>query len=1123
MISTAQSHCYTTTYSAIAVPDSILLIPSSIHVENQLGLKIDHDLSDGFLKLNKNGMSDTLKVCFNYISKNRQIVNTAVPEYLFDSTARFKEAVLVDKTGAKTTQEFLGLGGIEISGAFMRSVSAGGQQSAMMHSVMDLTISGDISENLKLQARLTDQQMPFEPEGNTQRLQDFDRVNVQLIHENWGLEAGDLNIQSSQDLQFLKFNRQVQGLAVSSSKLSFDSTNSNTEVVTSFARSKTAVQNIEPIEGVLGPYKVEGPQNEPFIFILAGSEKVFLDGKQMQRGVENDYVIDYNAAELSFNAQHYISKYTVIQIEFEYSDRQYSRNVSTVKHEQSIGNLDLNIGYFQQADKPDATINDLSQQELDALSSIGRDTKYAEIPAVDSIGFAPDRIRYAKVDTLAGGKKYQIFKRSAKPDVAHYQVNFTMVGENSGNYVISNSSKNDVVYEWIAPVDGVSQGNYEPLKKIVVPQNQRVLNIGLKYNFEDQSDLTFQYAGSEFVSNRFNKSETQMKGNAMAVGFRSSPKLLDFTDEAEIKYFVKYEYLDSTFSPVQPFRALDFNRNWGMDQSAVFQAGEEHLVQLGTTLRTNKQVASYDLSLRNKENAGKGVQHNFNFQNTGDIKIAMDGFLMKSENGNFSTDWKKALIDLKYAKYKIMPGYTFQTQKHQIFRDGVLESSFQFFDSHKFYINKEDSGKWNFSLSHEFRADKRPLEEKMILSEDAKNTQLKSSFNYGESNQLSLSILRREIHVETDSGRSQQYFQGGLNWKSSFWDDNVSHNLNFQTGTGRVLQRSYFFMEVARGMGTHSWADLNENDEKELNEFFEDETEYGNRNFIKVLTMGNEYQTAFINNLQYQLRWNMPKRWSKSQDLLQYLGKLSGAFNANIDTKNTFENWADRISPFRIQQNENVLSSRNLWKTSFFYNRGGTASLEAGWSRSNRKQLLLNGFEGMDSYFSYLSATLNAFHDWNFNAFYKRSHNNSYSDRVDNRDYEFSSNAVVPKITWQGARNIRVSLSYENENKWSPNEAIGGGVLVNSIELSNKLIQAETGIFESKFSYVSVASDLLDNQSPLAYEMFEGLRAGDNYVWNVSLRRKIIGDLNLILQYIGRKSQDQKTIHNGSVQLTALF
>ncbi|WP_375580837.1 hypothetical protein ABWH96_07410 [Marivirga tractuosa] len=1119
----AQNHCFQTTYSAISLPDSVLIIFASIEVKNQYGEKIPHESSEGFLKINKTDQNDTVQVCFNYIPKKQEIVSTAVPEHYFDSTAQFTDQIYTEDLSTKTTQELLGLSGIEISGAFMRSVSAGDRQSAMMHSVMDLTISGDISDELKLRARMTDQQMPFEPEGNTQRLQDFDRVNVQLIHENWGLEAGDLNIHSSNQLNFLKYNRQVQGLGVSSSKLSFDSTQSNTQLVTSFARSKTGVQNIEPLEGVLGPYRIEGPQNEPFIFIMAGSEKVFLDGEQLQRGLENDYVIDYNAAEIIFNSLHYISKYSVIQIEFEYSDRQYNRNVTTLKHEQSIGNLDLSIGYFQQLDKPDNQIQDLSQSDLDALSSLDGSAKYAEIPAIDSLGFAPDKVRYARVDTVVNEQVFQIFRSSKNPEIAHYQLNFTMVGENNGNYRIANSSENEVLYEWVAPVDEIPQGNYEPVKKMALPQNQRVINIGLNYKLKDESNIRFEYAGSEFVSNRFNKSNTQLKGNAMAVGFQSSPKIINFMHDANINYFVKYEYLDSAFAPVQPFQAMDFNRNWGLDESAVFRAGEEHLVNLGSTIKTTNQVLSYDIAIRDKENLGNGYQHTINFQNQGDFKINIDGFLMESENGDFNMDWKKALVDFKFAKYKLRPGYTFRTQQHQILNKGELRSSFQFFDSHQFYINKEDSGKWNFRLSHEFRSDKRPFEGQMSDSEDAQNTQLKSTFHLGETNMLSMNILRRNIQQKIDSTQDEQYFQGGLNWQSSFWDDNIIQNLNFQTGTGRVLQRSYFFMEVARGLGTHSYSDLNGNGKQELNEFFEDETDYGDRNYVKVLTMGNEYQTAFINNLQYQLRWKMPGSWAKSQNLLQYLGKLSGNFNANLDTKNTFEDWSDRISPFNTQENENILSSRNMWKSSFFYNRGGNAFLESGWTQSNRKQLLLDGFEGMDRKSFHFSGTLNAFSDWNFNTLYRSSQNASFSDRVEERDYQFRSSAVIPKIMWQGSKNLRVSIAYKNENKWSSDEAVGGKVLVNSLELSNKLIQSQNGILESKFSYVSVVSDLGDNQSPLAYEMFEGLRAGDNYVWNLSLRRKIIGDLNLIIQYIGRKSEAEKTIHNGSVQLTALF
>lgn len=1119
----AQSNCFETEYTSYQIPDSILIISSTIQINNIAGEELGYEIFDNVLKINECQEGEFFRVCFNYVLKETELVKSAVPEEWYDSTARFTNNIQVQEEKNRSTQELLGLGGIQIDGAYMRSVSGGGQQSAMMHSVMDLTISGNISEDLQLQARMTDQQMPFEPEGNTQRLQDFDRVNFQLIHENWGMEAGDLDIQSNRDLNFLRFNRQVQGLAISSTKLSFDSTDSKTQAVTSFARSKTGIQSIQPLEGVLGPYRIDGPQNEPFIFLLAGSEKVFLDGKLLDRGLENDYVIDYNAAELTFNSKIYISKYSRIQIEFEYSDRQYSRNVTTLQHQQSIGNLDVNIGYFQQSDKPGNQMNDLSKSDFEELSNLDAGATYGEISSADSVGYSSSRKRYAQIDTLINGQTYQIFKRSENPEIAHYQLSFTMVGENHGDYRIANSSENGVSYEWVAPIDGVPQGNYAPIKRVALPQNQRIINLGFNYNLKDDSKISFEYAGSEFVSNRFNQENTKQTGNAFSVGYQSDAKDLSFGKNSSIDYFIKYEYLDSAFSPVQPFREMEFNRNWGMEQSATFQAGEEHLLSLGTSIQNDKQNFSYEVALRNKENFGNGAQHSVVFQNRGDLNIAFNGFMMNSKHGETQTDWKKATADFSYAKYKIQPGYTFRTEQHQIKIKDEIASSFQFFDSHSFYLAKPDSNHWDFKIAHEFRADQRPIEGEFREFEKAQNTKLQTSFRYGEDNQLAFNLLRREIQTTIDSTRTEKYFQGGLNWQSSFWDGNIIQKLNFQTGTGRVLQRSYFFMEVARSLGTHSWSDLNGNGEQELNEFFEDETEYGDRNYVKVLTMGDSYQTAFINNLQYQLRWNLPKSWAKSENLMQYLEKFSGSFNVNLDNKNTFEEWASRISPFSFDNGDQVLSSRNMWKSNFWYNRGGIAFLEASLSNSNRKQLMIEGFEGMDRSVFLLAGSLNAFQDWNFSTTYRQTSNASFSEVVEERDYQFNTTSVNPKISWQGGRNLRVSLAYRNENKLSADESAGGAVLVNSIELSNKLIQAKNGVLESKFSYVSVDSELRDNRSPLAFEMFEGLRAGDNYVWNLSLRRKIIGDLNLILQYIGRKSQDSKTIHNGSVQLTALF
>jgi hypothetical protein len=53
--------------------------------------------------------------------------------------------------------------------------------------------------------------------------------------------------------------------------------------------------------------------------------------------------------------------------------------------------------------------------------------------------------------------------------------------------------------------------------------------------------------------------------------------------------------------------------------------------------------------------------------------------------------------------------------------------------------------------------------------------------------------------------------------------------------------------------------------------------------------------------------------------------------------------------------------------------------------------------------------------------------------------------------------------------------------------------------------------------------MMEGLKPGVNHIWSVGYQRLVSKNLQLSIQYSGRKSEQLRTIHTGGMELRALF
>ena len=298
--------------------------------------------------------------------------------FSFNDTYYHKDPALV-KTSEQTfsnpflykghqnsTDEIFELGGLDKSGSITRGIGFGNNRDLSVSSSMNLQLSGKLTHNLYVLAAINDENIPIQPDGNTQQLQDFDQVYIQVYNDRAKLVAGDFKLDPPTSY-FMRYMKKAQGISgeakfYMNEKLRGDTSGAKMKVKMSGAlsRGKFSRNVIQGVEGNQGPYRLQGAENESFIIILSGTERVYIDGHLLTRGQSNDYVINYNTAEVTFTAKQIITKDKRIVIEFQYSDQSYARSLVQFSDEFEYKKLKLNFNIYSEQDAKNQSL----QQEL---------------------------------------------------------------------------------------------------------------------------------------------------------------------------------------------------------------------------------------------------------------------------------------------------------------------------------------------------------------------------------------------------------------------------------------------------------------------------------------------------------------------------------------------------------------------------------------------------------------------------------------------------------------------------------------------------------------------------------------------------------------------------------------
>ncbi len=1014
-------------------------------------------------------------------------------------------------------------------GSITRGITVGNRQSLFVNSALNLQLSGALADNLFIEAAITDQNVPFQPEGNTQQIRDFDNVLIRIYNDKWDLQAGDLVQQNDDRNYFLRYYKNQQGFRLSrTSKLS-KKTTLKSQISISAAEGKFASTSVEPIEGVQGPYKLRGPDGERFIIVLANSERVFIDGVLMKRGFDQDYIIDYNIGEIMFNPNIQITRFTRIRVDFEYARQSFPRSSIQTSHTLQSNRLLVYTDYYRESDnETNPLLGSFSADDFQAFQTLGDEVENALISGADSVRFDLERILYARRDTMLAGFGEQVYyERSTDPREAFYSVSFTEVGQGNGDYVLGNSTINGREFEWIPPLtDGTRRGNFAPIVRIVTPNHKQMavvgseIDIGRGLYFNQETAISNQDQNLLSGLDDADNTSGAWKG-AFGIRNRRISLLNDYLFSSELSF----EYNASHFKPIDRFRSIDFDRDWNYLFPLDSADAPEKIISADLGITKNaRNTINYNYVNRQRLGVLSGWQQYLTLRkDLGPTFIRTNTFLMDNRVLRLESDWLRSMNEIGVRINPVEFGYYYDLDQNTLTDpdSGEILSSAMYYNEKGLFIRNADSASFQLGLRAGIREDKMPVEGEIEAFTRTEKLNATTSKNW-DNHQLKLAANIFQIEDKL-SDTEDQRIAGSITSINALFQNSFRSNLMYSTSSARELRREYVYTAVGAGQGTHTWRDENGDGVQSLDEFYE-AINQDERNYAKILVPTDEYVEAFQTIYRHGMDLNFPSDWKNRNLALAALERISFQTNWNINFKTTSDKPENRLLPFNLNSDTSIVNSRSISRYTLFINRNreGVSFLVNRQFR-NLKQLNQNGFELTDQSFWNPQVRLNIGKVYQLDGSYQTGNHRSSSDFLNGRNFLINENLYSGSFTWLFSVDKRITLNYSRNQKSNDlTEASSEFSIADEYGVELNWIKAGSGNFNGNFRFIQIDFEG-EKDSYLGYTLLQALQPGNNITLNLNYQQNLKKGLQLTLQYFGRKSESTPIIHTGTMQVTAFF
>ncbi len=1014
--------------------------------------------------------------------------------------------------------------GIKRSGSISRGFSIGTNQDMKLNSGMRLQFSGKLSSDLEIVAALTDQNIPIQPEGTTERLEELDQVFIKVKHTNANATFGDFEMKNSVG-EFGKINRKMQGL-----EGEVFLGNTKAKGVIAGSKGKFNTNQFLGSDGNQGPYRLSGINNEKLIIVIAGTERVYIDGEELKRGENNDYTIDYSLAEVTFTINKLITSASRIVVDFEYTDRQFERNLLGGAASTSFFNnrLKLYVNAFSESDDKNNPIDiTLSESDKEILEQAGNDRNKAVKSGVtfakaDSTG---KRVgTYILIDTVIVGSNYAYLKYSPGDDSAKYNATFNYVGKGIGDYDRISIGN----YRFV----GKGDGEYMPIVFIPMPQKKQVGNFVLEAKPFDNLIINAEFAGSIFDQNTFSEIDNnQNLGRAHNIKVELQKSKVNFVGVSlgEIGLSYRERFVQDKFSSLDRFNSVEYGRDYNITDTK----------KLDETLREAKLIFQPIEELQTNFNYGylkRGDAFNsnrffgdLNFQNASKYRLHYNYDYVNTKNGSTRSDWFKQNAFALYNYGNITPGFDFlfDDRKEWVATGDSLNQQSRKFSEVGVFVNIVKFSGISFTAKYSLRDESSPIDG--ILKKESISNQQSINLNYRGIKELNLSF---DVTLRNKNYTDEFKEKGLLDNKSvlirsqnrfNFWKNFINGDLFYEASTQSTARLERVFVRVQYGEGNYRYlGDLNNNGIADEDEFVQDIYD-GDYIVLNIPTS----ELFPVVNLRTSTRWKVN-------------------FSKLLKSKKSI--WAKIIKPIatesviRIDEysEEEDIASVLLLKPSILMNDSTTLR---GANSFQQDIFLFKNKPDLSFRFRYIeNKKLTQYNTGNENGhFIERSLRirfrmvkeiRNQTDFINQTD-DVSTTANSARARMLSINELTSDFSYRPIQNVEVGFKIGAGTGSDELPAKPTKIESNSQLIRFTYSFTNKGrlrieaerNEVTDNGTGnlIPYELLRGKVVGINYFWRVNFDYRLANNLQITLNYLGRKQGESKIIHNMRTEARAYF